>query len=76
MLQQAGSQSIAPSTMAKKQSIGLLINNPLNTIQAPQQARTQSQYGALPGMAKADSIHNVLRHQTIENKQSYCMSTS
>lgn len=64
-----------PTTMAKKQSIGLLINNPLNTIQAPQQARTQSQYGGLPAMSKADSIHNVLRHQTIENKQ-YCMSTS
>lgn len=65
-----------PTTMAKKQSIGLLINNPLNTIQAPQQARNQSQYGGMPGMTKADSIHNVLRHQTIENKQSYNLSTS
>ena len=59
--------------MAKKQSIGLLINNPLNTIQPP---RNPSQYGGASAMNKPDNIPNPLRHQSMESKQAYSMGAS
>jgi len=63
--------------MLKKPShnIGLLINNPLNSIKAPPQARVPNNFAA-SGLSKSDSVHNIQRHQTTENKSSYSMSTS
>lgn len=57
--------------MAKKQSIGLLINNPLNTIQPP---RNPSQYGGASAMNKPENLPNTLRHQSMEGKQAYGVS--
>lgn len=48
--------------MSKKQSIDLLINNPLNSIQPRQIGqRNPAQFGQRPGLVKSDSIHSLLR---------------